>query len=1322
MLSLSLILTLFVAGQEAAPSQAQGVTVPLDRHLERQLADARELLDSGQTEAAVAMLQAVLEADPSAVVHSGDPLLVQGASILAGQMLNGLDQPALQTRDKLISRHAQAELQRALNPPDRVALQKLATRYAGTDIGENARIALDELAQDHGYLLASTQDRWALSLPFYKDEYDPALPLVEANGLRPLWRFNFSDPAVGRRSRNHRMTFGEGLGFVSNGVELVALDLGSGKPVWQYAGDPKWGTLSHEQFLEIFDGYNPDTLTIPVLEDGILLAVLQEPMAVGRFDTFNRAPGWSSIPVRRKLPARRLYAFEAKTGRLLWRQQVPWLGQGDPEPRGLVAAPPAAAAGRVFLPVYDAVGTIDLAIQALDLYTGEPLWKTYLVSGQQETNLFGNILREMASQPPAADENRVVFASNLGSLSALEASSGRTLWSRLYPRTKFRTRQDGAESQRSVTFANGQLAYDGNRLVCAPRDSNEAYLVEAATGQIQRSWPFQSEQYGILRDLVAVTEQGVWFHGTHMVYLPFPGTLKRAKRSVALFTTFRMNANLHGAALARGELLAPSTELVRILNPSNLQGKNVLQGLRSGGSEMGPIQVAPGLAFVIRPGGITAFSSPQAILNSLADAPLDAPLDAANLSRILPYLEGIDMSDQSTALKVTDRAVELANQAPTKELADRLYLVAARGFFTLAEGNRALSLLNPLFQSKILPLRIKAAELALDVLERTDPAHPKMDRVLGILENSGLTEITRYDGRTERLEIALSRARVLQQGKRSFGSEKHLDALLGLLDLEQISGQMQGKVELEVWARNQLQAILQNPITAARMERRAKRAFQLEEASDSLLRRYAGTDAAWQWLQARAKSALKDRPVSIQVASWLRNFDWPQRTSSEPLIDPDLLLGSDYPDPIPHQLAVLNSIELGNARILDLAMLGGHARLLLKEAGRLSLVDLEPERVKQSPAFRLTNDPRSLPADLRSRSFVHANGATVVLDWQWLQLKPSGEIQKIELPGRATEFLRLGYLLAFLCDRGDGSMELQVRDLLSGNRLLQMPVPLQNDRFHRLAWNGTEIMLFQDQTSQTLLVPLFHAAANSTLPLPTSPGTRELDSIIPLPKGYVLPYYSRSRLYLQRLDGQQSVSIPQPNRSGLRTFFATTGYGWLQQPMAPGSGGSPPLSLVWPGSGDPNRNRLEFPEGDLRFPQLEGYTHKVVDLKLGRLLTLSNGPDRNLRIQQWDLPKDAPPQLAWSLALPDLKYDGLVGRLPAPATGADGILLPLKFRASREQNAQVVNLLIDQNGNLLDRLDLSATNNSSLYIESLLKSGRAVLRNEKTIYLLGDQE
>jgi outer membrane protein assembly factor BamB len=359
----------------------------------------------------------------------------------------------------------------------------------------------------------------AIVLEELADLNDARLPLVESRGLRPMWRFDFRDPLIGKQSRGHRITFGDGVGYVTNGVEVVALRLGDGRVLWSFEGPAGWNEILHGEFEELSASENEDMLTIPVLADGVLLVVLREAYGIGRTDRFERRRGWTDIDVRRALPARRLYAFDAETGEMLWRTEPQWLDQQDGEPRGLVSAPPAAADGRVFLPVYDAVGTIDLSLQALDLYTGEPLWRTFVVSGQQETNLFGNILREMASQPPVARDGKVWFSTNLGAITCLEAATGRTEWTRRYARARVRTYQNGLESVRDETFANGAVGLGEDRLVVAPADSEQAFVMNRRTGALEATWHFRDARYESLRSLVGITETGAWFHGQAMVFL-----------------------------------------------------------------------------------------------------------------------------------------------------------------------------------------------------------------------------------------------------------------------------------------------------------------------------------------------------------------------------------------------------------------------------------------------------------------------------------------------------------------------------------------------------------------------------------------------------------------------------------------------------------------------------------------------------------------------------------------------------------------------------------------------------------------------------------
>lgn len=1309
----SLLLSAAVLQQ---PEQRQGVTVPLDRAIEDELATAREFLAEGQEDAAVAILQGILECAPSALVSSDDPDRLLGAAFVASELLEGLGGEARRQRDELVARQAELALAEALVPPDRVALQELASQFSGTQVGDRAMRALDDLALDRGFELIDERSRASFTIPTVKSLDDPSLPLVESRGLRPIWRFDFRDPLIAPNSRGHRVTFGDGVGFVSNGVEVAALRMGDGEQLWNFGGPPGWQDLTQGEFERIFSGYNPDMLTVPVLEDGILLVVLQEPFGIGRTDTFERRRGWNDIDVRRQLPARRLYAFDAETGELLWRTKPSWLEQRGGEPRGLVSAPPAADNGRVFLPLYDAVGTIDLSLQALDLYTGEPLWKTFLVSGQQETNLFGNILSEMASQPPIAVDGQVYFSTNLGVIVSLDAASGRTRWSRQYTRARVRTYQNGLESVRDETFANGAVAFDGERLFCAPSDSEHAFLLRPADGGLRGSWRYRDTKYGELRTLIGMTEKGAWFHGTHLAFLPFPGSGERMRVSEALFTRNGIPTSRHGAALARGEILAPALGSVEILDPNQLKLVARLQGIGTRGIEMGPLQVAPGLAFVLRPGGITAFSSPDAILKSLAASDWDID----KVERLLPYLEGVDLSDPMIARKVADHAEALAKTAPNPELGERLALVAARGSFIAGDGPNALELLAPILDSTASERRVRAAELALDVLERTDPTHAAMDQVLEILEADPNRRILHFDGSLERKELAIARARVLQTGKRDFGSEDHLDALLRLLMQDGLDNERQGQLSLAEWARLQVQRALRDPKLAARVERRARIAFDAEPPSDSLMQRFAGTDTAWEWLRNKSRAVGEDRAMALRLASWLRGYAWPQAKGKElELIPAELLVGMAGPTSLPVGLNPLAQIDLGTARLLDFAVLNDRLLVLAQSDVNCFLVELAADGTHTSAPFRLAESRAALP-DLRGRSFVHENGASLLLGDRWL-LVPlrDDQHQEVRLSGRVRHVLRFGQLIALLCARGDGGMELEVRDLSSATRLLSMPLPLKDDRFHALAWTGDDLLILQDGTTQALRVPLFQRGQTKTVPLIVGPGTHQLERLIPLKDGLVLPYTSSGRKALWLLRGDREEALLQRPQHDLRTFRATTGFGWLEAPLAPDPSDENGSVLYWQGSDESSGRQFPFGSADIRFPQLESYSRKREDFASDRLLTAQESRNEGVLLRAWRLPRDGDPVESWTLTLDDIPYDRLVGRLPAPVATEQGWLLPLKLLNSQSENPLLILLLLSADGKLLGRLELEAPGNSSLRIEPVLGDGFAGLRHESRLYLLG---
>ena len=1314
------VLLAVAAPQRPGLDQRQGVTVPLDRKLQDELATARDFLEQGKADAAVAILQQVLEAPASSLVESGsDGDLLVGASVVARELLDQLDAEAARQRNNFVARSAEQDLAEALVPPDPIALQRLAARYVGTPVGERAALALEDLAVDRGLALVEPGEQ-PLLVPWIDSLEDPSLPTVEARGLRPIWRFDFADPSIARTARGHRMVFSEGVGFVTNGVEVAAIRLGDGHVLWNFEGPPGWDQISLGEFDEITGGESDDFLTIPVLEDGVLLVVLREAFGVGRKDTFDRRRNnWRSIDVRRKLPARRLYAFDAESGRLLWRTEPAWLENRDTEPRGLTSAPPAAAHGRVFLPLYDAVGTIDLSMQAYDLYTGEKLWRTFLVSGQQETNLFGNILRELSSQPPVADDDHVYFSTNLGAVVCLEADTGRTVWTRRYPRSAVRTFQTGMESVRDETFANTPMAAGKNRLVLAPADSEAAFVLRQEDGALLAEWPYASRSYGELRTLIGVTDKGAWFHGTHLAFLPFPGSGASLRVSEQLFTPNGTAPTRYGGALARGEILAPSLGTVQILDAQQLRPRGRLKGVGTRGLELGPLQVAPGLAFIIRPGGITAFSSPDAILKSLAGSNWDSEA----VERLLPYLESVDLSDPVTARKVADRARDLANSAPTPELKERLAMVAARGSFVAGQGQEALALLRPLLNSTTEARRVRAAELSLDVLERTDPTHPAMDEVLAILEADPNRRVLRFDGSLERKELAVARARVLQTGKRDFGSEEHLDALLRLLMQDGLDNLRQGNLSLAEWARLQVQSALRDPKLAERVERRARIAFEAEPPSDSLMQRFAGTQTAWEWLRDRARAVGDDRAQALRLASWLRGYAWPQADRAElsELLPMELLVGAGGNLALPASLDTLAQLELGRARLIDFGVFEGRLIVLAQADVNCYLVELSADDQYQGSPHRLAESRSSLP-DLRGQSFVHGDGAALLVGDRWLSLPlRDGQRQEFQLSGKVESgsVLRFGELLAFLCARGDGGLELEVRDLRSPTRLLSLPLPLRDDRFHTLAWNGDRLLVLQDGSEIALQVPLFARGEVERTGLITGPSTHELERLIPLPDGLVLPYSSRGQKLLWVLrDGQEEALLQRPQHD-LRTFRAPTGFGWLQSPLAPDPNRDDGPVLFWNGAAEAQGRTFPFGSEEVRFPQLESYSREREDFATDRLLTTHPTEDGTVQIRAWRLPESGDPVASWELTLEDIPFDRLVGRLPAPVAHDRGWLIPLKLLNSRTAAPRLILLLVNAKGELVDRLELEAPGNSSLRIQPVLGDGFAALRHESRLYLLG---
>lgn len=1322
-------------GQDELPAPA-GVSVRQSRDLAAKLRDADGFLAERNWRAALSLLQEVLEAQPEALIRARpDEWLYLGAHHQARLRLAQLPEEGRKVREELMGARAQAALESALSPPSVEALRRVQNHYTGTEAGQRAALAIQELLLDRGYpdraaagrpLQEILPDDWLAALPApspkanlqapaYQDLQDPSLPLLRASSLRPRWRYDFQDPLFPNNYVHHRMAVAGASGYLTDSREVVCLDLATGKVRWRFAGPPGWNDVGSRERDHLMAGFDPYTLLAPVVAEGMVLAALHEPLKLGRSDTFRR------IPVRRLLPGRRLYAFDAETGKLLWRQQVPWTRGEHPEPRSLVAGPPAVEAGRVFVPLYDAVGTVHLSLLALDLQTGQPLWQTPLVSGQREaTNLFGNVLREFASKPPVADSERVLLCTNLGAICSLDAANGAVLWTRLYERTTVQTFQTGREGDRTETFANTPSGYDGKRFYCAPTDSHYAYTLDAESGHIEVIWPANTPTGSTLRSLLAVFPEGAFFSGESAAFLTFPHHRGKSMHSPRLFSDYGQQR--FQGLLARDELLLPTFEGVARLDPRS--GKVLGLALRWDQNvyEMGSLQAAPAMLFVLRSGGVTAYESPEALVAALSSI----SGDPESLAQLLPFLEGLDLRHEPlAAFKVATGALQLAQRSTNNEQAERLRLISGRALLDSENPTDAAEVLQPLLTSDAADRRLAAAVSIVDALEDEQPKHYLLANALEVLQKAPQAMMIRRNGLAESTRIILQKARY-KQAKASRQFDRQRLALVQLLQLPEAGASDERSRQLRLWAQAELTQVLKQPRQKQAFEKDAQRALQSvagASLADHLgwLQAFSGTRAVGQWLQTQNQRTDLDRADRIRLSSWLRDYG-----GSQVQMEAELLLGPEETAPLlPDKLETLARLPLTNRRLLAVHP-DPNGALLLTQQGtlfRLSRFATDGEQILQEIHL---GDRVPANLDLRSRVIFQPQAFTLVLPRKWIHVTDSGRIQEQDLPGYSPGPLKIGAMTAWLCEVDDQFLRLQVRDGISGESFLDLPIPQQGGRTPALVNRRTDLFLMQAGYREVLRLNLLQGPPGRSFSLPLAPNVAEMESALPFGDGLFL-HRTNPQALVVGLPGSSKV-LPSSAANHIQAFAAPGGVGWLEEPLTRRERQAPRICWLPENATEPGC--LEFdPQESRRIPQIEISRRTRRQLTEPRLLVLSrsltNGSNQTL-IREIDLTAQAngasTPKVRWQRSLPEVSYSNLTLRLRTlkPVPGANGWILPIAVRRGQPQHTLVYRL--DQDGRILDSWqgEYPPPYRSFMDFESFLLPELVLLRIGEVLYLLGD--
>lgn len=321
--------------------------------------------------------------------------------------------------------------------------------------------------------------------------------------------------------------------FVSTGLRLLSLSAFSGERLWDSGETAGWEKLGDQDRAERFKGVDEDALLLaPAATEDVAIAALQVPFIRLHYEQFQR------IPITLPIPERRLHAFDARTGALLWSHAPPpnWDGEsGDLATRLGCAGPPVIAGERVIVPLVRMQGRIDLHVAAFDLRDGSLLWSTALISGQRELNMFGRPEHEFCAPPVRVEGDRVVVQTQLGAIAAVDLFSGEILWETLYDQIALPTTQEFRAPTRITPWRNCPPVVADGVVVAVPFDSEAAVGLDLATGALAWEWRnsrihnLAKAQIGSIDQLLGAVGRTVYLGGDRIVALEFAGGLRAAE-------------------------------------------------------------------------------------------------------------------------------------------------------------------------------------------------------------------------------------------------------------------------------------------------------------------------------------------------------------------------------------------------------------------------------------------------------------------------------------------------------------------------------------------------------------------------------------------------------------------------------------------------------------------------------------------------------------------------------------------------------------------------------------------------------------------------
>jgi len=324
--------------------------------------------------------------------------------------------------------------------------------------------------------------------------------------------------------------------FYSTTRAVFALGAYTGEVLWRTPPDMlSWRSIStggNVQDSGTFDKAIEfdEALVRPAAAQGVVVAALQIPLAYEREDSYG------DLEIIKVVPERRLFAFDARTGELLWDTLPPrgWDGEnGTFAERTTIVGSPTVSGSRVLVPAARIRGRIELFVGCFDLHTGEVLWNAPLITGQRPLNMFGRPVREYAAPPVVVEGERVLVATQMGTVACLNLFTGETLWQSLYNQIPIVAGNYYNPGSLKGVWLNAPPAVAGDVVVVAPWDGYDLLGLDLASGAVL--WSLSAGEFNRrlgddlakVQVLLAADERRVFLGGLKLAVFEAPGGLAR---------------------------------------------------------------------------------------------------------------------------------------------------------------------------------------------------------------------------------------------------------------------------------------------------------------------------------------------------------------------------------------------------------------------------------------------------------------------------------------------------------------------------------------------------------------------------------------------------------------------------------------------------------------------------------------------------------------------------------------------------------------------------------------------------------------------------